>query len=191
MYCDYHQDKGHNTDECYHLKKIFKKKIKAGELNQFVKDLTDKLGPIEDRENEADERERYQGEVKKISGGNNKTTGKKYAQQVYKLYQFDLAKQAMPITFTEDDYEDVIWLDEDPLIDNVIGQNKISKVLVDGGGSVKILDHQTYCKMNLRGEQLEPCHEAPLYSFRGQAMPIKGTITRSIILGKMPYIMEK
>lgn len=104
-------------------KKIFKKKIKAGELSQFVKDLRDKLGPIEDRENEADEREKYWGEVKKISGGDSKTTGKKYAWHVYKLYQFDLAKQAMPITFTEDDNEDVIWLDEDPLIDNVIGQN--------------------------------------------------------------------
>ncbi|XP_074378022.1 uncharacterized protein LOC141719543 [Apium graveolens] len=35
-YCDYHKDKGHNTDECYHLKKLMERMIKEGELNQFV-----------------------------------------------------------------------------------------------------------------------------------------------------------
>lgn len=42
--------------------------IKAGELNEFVKDLRDKLCPREDGGNEADDRERYQGKVKTISG---------------------------------------------------------------------------------------------------------------------------
>lgn len=47
-YCDYHKDKWHNTDECFHLKKQIEKMIKAGELNQFVSDLRNKLGPKED-----------------------------------------------------------------------------------------------------------------------------------------------
>ncbi|XP_074352997.1 uncharacterized protein LOC141692157 [Apium graveolens] len=46
-YCDYHRDKGHNTDECYHLKKLIERMIKDGELNQFVRDLRDRLGPKE------------------------------------------------------------------------------------------------------------------------------------------------
>lgn len=45
--------------------------------------------------------------------------------------------------------------------------------------------------MNLEGEQLEPCHEASLFSFGGQAVPIEDIITLSIMLGKMPYTMEK
>lgn len=118
-YCDYHQDKGNNTNECYHLKKLIEKIIKAGELNQFVKDLRDKLGPKEDKVNDTDDRERYRGEVKTISGGtlldrDRKNVQKRYALHVYNLYQFDLAKHAMPITFTEDDYEDLIWPHEDP-----------------------------------------------------------------------------
>ncbi|XP_074373742.1 uncharacterized protein LOC141714100 [Apium graveolens] len=44
-YCDYHGDKGHNTDECYHLKKLIERMIKEDELNQFVRDLRDRLGP--------------------------------------------------------------------------------------------------------------------------------------------------
>lgn len=45
--------------------------------------------------------------------------------------------------------------------------------------------------MNLGGDQLESCHEAPLYGFEGQAVPIEGTITLSILSGKMPYNVEK
>ncbi|XP_074377371.1 uncharacterized protein LOC141718896 [Apium graveolens] len=89
-YCDYHRGKGHNTDECYHLKKLIKRMIKDGELNQFVRDLRDRLGPKENQEEEveADEpeqRDMIRGEVKTISGGSildkdSKAAKKKYAQ---------------------------------------------------------------------------------------------------------------
>lgn len=59
----------------------------------------------------------------------------------------------MPITFTEDDYKDVSWPHEDPLIINpVIGQKKYWKVLIDGGSSKNTMYHRTYNKMNLGGE---------------------------------------
>ncbi|KAK1363125.1 hypothetical protein POM88_038686 [Heracleum sosnowskyi] len=185
-YCDYHQDKGHNTDECSHLKKLVKKMINDGELNQFVKDLRDKLAPREDKRKEPEEGERYRGEVKTISGGSTlgrdrKTTKERYAKQVYNLYQFQSAKQAMPIMFTEDDYEDVIWPHDHLIINPVIGQNKIWKVLVDGGSSLNILYHRTYNKMNLGGEQLDPCHEAPLYGFGNQPVPIEESPYNAIL----------
>ncbi|XP_074351572.1 uncharacterized protein LOC141690696 [Apium graveolens] len=49
-YYDYHRDKGHNTDECYHLKKLIERMIKEGELNQFVWDLRDILRPKDNQE---------------------------------------------------------------------------------------------------------------------------------------------
>ncbi|XP_074356738.1 uncharacterized protein LOC141696504 [Apium graveolens] len=201
-YCDYHRDKGHNTDECYHLKKLIERMIKVGELNQFVRYLRDRLGPKENQEEEveADEperRDRIRGEVKTISGGSildkdSKTAKKKYARQVYNLYQFGQAKPHMPMTFRTEDYEDVIRPHEDPLIINpIIGQNKIWKVMVDTGSSTNILFHKTYCKMNLAGEQLEPCNEAPLYAIRGHPIQFEGTITLPVLLGKLPYTVEK
>ncbi|XP_074337426.1 uncharacterized protein LOC141674615 [Apium graveolens] len=87
-----------------------------------------------------------------------------------------------------EDYEDVILPYEDPLIINpLIGQNKIWKVLVDTGSSANILFHKTYCKMNLVGEQLDPCNE----SFGGHPIQFEGTITPPILLGKLPYTVEK
>ncbi|XP_074336248.1 uncharacterized protein LOC141673403 [Apium graveolens] len=136
-YCDYHRDKGHNTDECYHLKKLIERMIKDGKLNQF-------------------------------------------------------AKPHMPMTFRTEDYEDVICPHEDPLIINpIIRKNKIWKVMVDTGSSTNILFHKTYCKMNLAGEQLEPCNEAPLYAIGGHPIQFEGTITLPVLLGKLPYTGEE
>ncbi|XP_074356214.1 uncharacterized protein LOC141695909 [Apium graveolens] len=94
--------------------------------------------------------------------------------------------------FGTEDYEDVIRPHEDPLIVNpLVGQNKVWEVLVDTGSSANILFHKTYSKMNLEGEQLEPCNEAPLYAFGGDHIQFEGTITLSVIFGKLPYTSEK
>lgn len=96
-YCDYHSDKGHDTYECYHLKKLIEKMIREGNLKQFIQDLRDKLSSRKERGKEAEERDKYRGEVKTISGGStsgkdSKTAKKRYARQVYNLYQYNSAK---------------------------------------------------------------------------------------------------
>lgn len=45
--------------------------------------------------------------------------------------------------------------------------------------------------MNLSGEQLKPCHEAPLFGFGGNSIQIEGTITLLVFLRKYPYNVEK
>ncbi|XP_074377175.1 uncharacterized protein LOC141718695 [Apium graveolens] len=63
--------------------------------------------------------------------------------------------------------------------------------MVDTGSSANILFHKTYCKMNLAGEQLELCNEAPLYAIGGHPIQFEGTITLPVLLGKLPYTVEK
>ncbi|GKC46198.1 reverse transcriptase domain-containing protein, partial [Tanacetum coccineum] len=38
-FCDYHQDQGHTTNDCYHLKKQIKEPMASGRLTQLVKDI--------------------------------------------------------------------------------------------------------------------------------------------------------
>nr|GEV61849.1 hypothetical protein [Tanacetum cinerariifolium] len=38
-FCDYHQDRGHNTNECYHLKKQIEEAVASGRLAYLVKDI--------------------------------------------------------------------------------------------------------------------------------------------------------
>lgn len=56
---------------------------------------------------------------------------------------------------------------------------------------MNVVYHRTYTKMTLGVEQLEPCHEATLYGFENQSVPIEGTITLSVLLGNAPYTVEK
>ncbi|XP_074346963.1 uncharacterized protein LOC141685778 [Apium graveolens] len=175
--------------------------IKEGELNQFVRDLRDRLGPKDNQEEteaeEPERRDRIRGKVKTISGGNvldhdRKTAKKNYVKKVYNLYQFNPTKPRMPMTFSIEDYEDVIHPHEEPLIINPLtGKNKIRKVLVDTGSSANILIHKIYCKMNLDGEQLEPYDEAPVYAFSGHPIQFEGKITLPVLLGKLPCTVEK
>ncbi|GJZ62176.1 hypothetical protein Tco_0618313 [Tanacetum coccineum] len=38
-YCDYHNKKGHNTNDCFHLKKQLEIALESGRLNHLVKDV--------------------------------------------------------------------------------------------------------------------------------------------------------
>ncbi|GJZ57306.1 hypothetical protein Tco_0612800 [Tanacetum coccineum] len=38
-FCDYHQDRGHNTNDCYHLKKHIEEAVASGRLAHLVKDI--------------------------------------------------------------------------------------------------------------------------------------------------------
>ncbi|GJW58974.1 hypothetical protein Tco_0105705 [Tanacetum coccineum] len=38
-FCDYHQDRGHNTNDCYHLKKQIEEAVALGRLAPLVKDI--------------------------------------------------------------------------------------------------------------------------------------------------------
>ncbi|GJW78581.1 hypothetical protein Tco_0140263 [Tanacetum coccineum] len=38
-FCEFHNDKGHSTDDCFQLKKQIEELVKAGKLSQFVKGI--------------------------------------------------------------------------------------------------------------------------------------------------------
>ncbi|GJV92675.1 hypothetical protein Tco_1540488 [Tanacetum coccineum] len=38
-YCDFHRDKGHNTDDCLHLKRQIKEVVRSGQLVHLVKEI--------------------------------------------------------------------------------------------------------------------------------------------------------
>ncbi|GJT29574.1 reverse transcriptase domain-containing protein [Tanacetum coccineum] len=38
-YCDYHNEKGHSTNDCFHLKQQLEKALESGKLNHLVKDV--------------------------------------------------------------------------------------------------------------------------------------------------------
>ncbi|GJX54052.1 hypothetical protein Tco_0282421 [Tanacetum coccineum] len=43
-YCDYHQDKGHHTNDCIQLRKQLEIALESGKLNHLMKDLRQRVG---------------------------------------------------------------------------------------------------------------------------------------------------
>ena len=71
-YCRFHQNHGHRTDECRHLKDQVETLIQQGKLQKYVK----KTEPYryqrkndKDRNQEAEDSKPPTGEIKTISGG--------------------------------------------------------------------------------------------------------------------------
>ncbi|GKF65168.1 hypothetical protein Tco_0191685 [Tanacetum coccineum] len=42
-YCDYHQDKGHHTNDCIQLRKQLEIALESGKLNHLMKDLRQRV----------------------------------------------------------------------------------------------------------------------------------------------------
>ncbi|GJY32784.1 hypothetical protein Tco_0417253 [Tanacetum coccineum] len=38
-FCEFHKDKGHNTDECIHLRKQIEEAVKSGQLSHLIKEI--------------------------------------------------------------------------------------------------------------------------------------------------------
>ncbi|GJU50396.1 hypothetical protein Tco_1219951 [Tanacetum coccineum] len=43
-FCEFHDEVGHNTDECMHLKKQIEEMLKAGKLSHLIKELKQNSG---------------------------------------------------------------------------------------------------------------------------------------------------
>ncbi|GJU27696.1 hypothetical protein Tco_1166317 [Tanacetum coccineum] len=42
-FCEFHGDKGHNTDECIHLRKQIEEAVKSGQLSHPIKDIKQRM----------------------------------------------------------------------------------------------------------------------------------------------------
>ncbi|GKG31788.1 hypothetical protein Tco_0426738, partial [Tanacetum coccineum] len=38
-FCEFHRDKGHNTDECIHMKKQIEEAVRSGQLSHLIKEI--------------------------------------------------------------------------------------------------------------------------------------------------------
>nr|GFB16536.1 hypothetical protein [Tanacetum cinerariifolium] len=49
VYCDYHEEKGHYTNDCYQLKRQLEATLEFGKLNHLIKDVRQRGGTEESR----------------------------------------------------------------------------------------------------------------------------------------------
>ncbi|XP_052189931.1 uncharacterized protein LOC127799744 [Diospyros lotus] len=88
------------------------------------------------------------------------------------------------ISFTENDFRDVHWLQNDTLVVRArIGNMKVRRVMVDTGSSINVMYKGPFDQMRLGANQLIASLE-PLYGLTGDAVILKGRIKLSLIVGE-------
>ncbi|KAK3030972.1 hypothetical protein RJ639_034893 [Escallonia herrerae] len=163
LWCHFHNDHGHTTDNCGSLKRAIEALIKRGQLRKFV-------APGEGRQQtppameEREDREENTGTINTISGGIvagglSGNSRKAYAREVCVTSPPPNKKlktvPAATITFFDDDSKDIKTLHDDPLVITIkAGNFDVKRVLINNESSAEILFHYAFKKMNIPTDRL-------------------------------------
>ncbi|KAK3043359.1 hypothetical protein RJ639_002661 [Escallonia herrerae] len=194
LWCHFHNDHGHTTDNCEPLKRAIEALIKRGQLRKFVAPKEDKQQTppaIEERE----DREENAGIINTISGGlaaggSSGRARKAYAREVYITSQPpDKKSKTVPvaaITFSDEDSKHIQTPHDDPLVITVrAGNFDVKRVLIDNGSSAEILFFDAFKKMNIPTDRLRKM-DTPLYGFSNHPVAAEGIIALPVAIGTPP-----
>ncbi|KAL0456000.1 UNVERIFIED_CONTAM: hypothetical protein Slati_0939200 [Sesamum latifolium] len=136
-YCNFHRDRGHDTEECVHLRKELERLIQLGHLPDGLYQS---------------QKDRKKNEPAENEGGRTTTLQENWPEgRVIHLIE------GGDITFTEEDKKGIKFRHEEALVISAVVSNvEIRRILIDSGSSVDILFEETFRKMGMSRENLSP-----------------------------------
>uniref|UniRef100_A0A2N9G1W1 Uncharacterized protein n=1 Tax=Fagus sylvatica TaxID=28930 RepID=A0A2N9G1W1_FAGSY len=199
-YCRFHRDHGHNTEDCYDLKRQIEELIKQGKLQRFVERGQREGRPQGTRQQrppvEVLPRPPPLGEIHVITGGmaaggTSRSSRKAYARQIHNVLVTQKTDKKprledLPITFGEEDARKLFHPHDDALVVTLeIAGYSTRRVLIDNGSSADIIYLTAFQQMRVDKDQLRPI-ETPLVGFVGTSVYPLGIVTLQIIAGTHP-----
>ncbi|XP_074374486.1 uncharacterized protein LOC141714889 [Apium graveolens] len=159
-YCEYHEDTGHTTEQCFQLSNLIEGKIRRGQLVHYV-------------QHDDEPRRHHRGE-------DDRVIDVIFAKR-------PRANPSPVISFSDDDYRPgLIEGHQDALVITTrVGNNTVKKMLVDNGSSVDVLYHHAFSRMDIGDRRLENSR-TPLYGFTGNEVHVVGTIDMLVLFGSPP-----
>ncbi|XP_010266763.1 PREDICTED: uncharacterized protein LOC104604198 [Nelumbo nucifera] len=153
-YCEFHRDHGHDTKNCFDLRKHIEDLIRRG----FIK-----------------------SEI--AARGESSSGRKKYARLCEIDNRGHKKKRGQTITFTDDDLQWVQTPHDDALVITVkVAKLEIRWILVDTGSSTDVLFEDAFEKFGINKECLTPVN-TPLMGFSGESLLPTGRITLPLLIG--------
>uniref|UniRef100_A0A2N9EKX3 Uncharacterized protein n=1 Tax=Fagus sylvatica TaxID=28930 RepID=A0A2N9EKX3_FAGSY len=198
LYCRFHRDHGHLTEDCVSLKEQVETLIRQGKLQKYV---SRPAKPPTQREQTEHNRPGPVGEIRTIiggpaSGGTSRASRKAYARQVHNIMVVQRPPKNVRlddqiISFSEEDARGTHQPHDDALVItiNIVGFTT-RRVMVDNGSSADILYLPAYQQMRLDKDKLRPM-DAPLVGFTGDKVCPNGIVTLPITVGTHPKTVSK
>ena len=188
MFYLYHRDHGHDMEECIQLRDEIEELIRRGRLNKFIRhhsegreDRSRALPQSEllRREEQHEDRPPI-GIINTISGGPRRgaTSGSIGPPKRQRTEE--------SITFIEEDAQEIQFPHNDAVVVSLnIADYDVRRILVDSESSIDILFYDVFSKMSIPDGRLGPI-SSPLVEFTGDAVPVEGVITLTVVAGWYP-----
>ncbi|GJT01381.1 reverse transcriptase domain-containing protein [Tanacetum coccineum] len=188
-YCDYHNEKGHSTNDCFHLKRQLEIALESGKLNHLVKDV------------------RQRGKVRQQINGPQKA-------KVINMVQCHPPDRKTKTTMTDEEWMNVPiifppvpardLLEEALVVEAEVEGYLVRRIHIDEGASIEIMFEQCFNMLHLSirsklvetqttvsgfsGEQVKPLGKIELDVCFGGAGRCRRTIMKfTVILAPSPY----
>ncbi|KAK3035414.1 hypothetical protein RJ639_032942 [Escallonia herrerae] len=192
VYCHFHKDHGHTTEECKVLQREIENLIAKGHLKQFVKSNHRQQFGGRNNPRRADEAPPKEHVINTISGGPSaggpsSSSRKAYARQV-NLAQGPAkrTKASISLEFNDADLDGVSLPHDDALVITLhIDAFQVKRILVDTGSSADIIFEDAFNQMGISNDRVKPI-SFPLYGFTGASAPVKGIASLTVIAGEGP-----
>jgi hypothetical protein len=203
LYCRFHCDHGHTTENCYALKQQIEALIRQRKLGKFVRrdnqEAHQEPRPPRQEENNDRQEDRPQdfiGEMRSIvgglaSGGTSRSSKKAYARQAHNILVTQRPRKNVKmddqvITFSEDDARGIHQPHDDTLVVTMTIAGFITRrVLIDNGSSADIIYLPAYQQMKTDKERLRPI-DIPLVGFTGDKVRPSRLVSLTIEAGTYP-----
>nr|XP_023929683.1 uncharacterized protein LOC112040991 [Quercus suber] len=192
IYCQYHQDHGHATEDCRSLWDHLDQLVREGKLRHLLHHSSSRGGQPNSESEKRDSTKPPLGIINVIFAAPGRT-GSRPAKvmSVARLPVGDAdrnprsPRQAEPpvLGFSDEDKAGTIQPHDDALIVTLrIGGYDVKRVMVDQGSAVEIMHPDLFKGLNLTLGDLTPYY-SPLVSFKGRMVNSKGQIRLPVQTG--------
>uniref|UniRef100_A0A2N9FH63 Uncharacterized protein n=1 Tax=Fagus sylvatica TaxID=28930 RepID=A0A2N9FH63_FAGSY len=204
LYCRFHRDHGHLTEECVALKEQIETLIRQGKLQKYVSRPTNTrpAKPPAQRQQAEHNRPGPVGEIRTIvggpaSGGTSRASRKAYARQVHNIMVVqrppkNIRLDDQIISFTEEDARGTHQPHDDALVITInIAGFTTRRVMIDNGSSADILYLPAYQQMRQARQGQTAPHGRTTRRIQGDKVCPVGIVTLPITVGTHPKTVSK
>ncbi|XP_021736471.1 uncharacterized protein LOC110703022 [Chenopodium quinoa] len=194
-WCEFHESRGHHTEDCLQLKDQIEELVQKGNLKKYVAERREEKKAERNCRQDLDyhrkrdkPREGGNNDILTISRGISWNALKRHLRGLtHQIHHAEFRKPQSPVPnmmFTSDDCRGVVYPHDDPLVIMIsIANHNVYRTLVDGGSGANILFRKAFDQLKLESKRLTPV-PYPVTGFNGSSSYPDGKILLPVSLGQ-------